>query len=47
MEKELEYKTPELTVVRYNTTDVITTSGDGADIVDPPWGGEVVPPIWL
>ncbi len=47
MEKTLEYKTPEFNVMRYNTTDVITTSGEAPGIVDPPWGGEIVPPIGL
>lgn len=42
MEKNLKYETPELKVMRYQSTDVITESGD-APAVDPPWGGEVTP----
>ena len=47
MEKERIYNEPEFKVLKYNTSDVITTSGEGAGVVDPPWGGEIVSPIGL
>ena len=38
MEKEFEYNSPEFKVIKHNSQDVITTSGD----TTPPWGGEIV-----
>ena len=47
LEKGLIYQDPEFRVTRYNGADVLTASEEGSQIVDPLWGGEVVPFISL
>ena len=36
-----EYIKPVIVLEAFNQVDVLTASSD--DVVDPPWGGEVVP----
>ena len=37
------YQSSESQIMKYGVKDVIAASCEGAQIIDPPWGGAIVP----
>lgn len=40
------YEKPIVELDEFETQDVLTVSDEDTGNVDPPWGGEIVPPIF-